>query len=176
MIKLIHTALLIIAFKADLFYEALKDGTGDYINVFERIAQGTDHRKDTKYNIMRASVESAMFGYDEGLGLIKSDKPGLVKAGQEIRRLGSYSKTPSGEKILNKPDEHKLNRRFVPTIRPRYATLNYARLASGPAHWGLSFLELKDECRTRSTYICQDSFNVLLRKAQRRRPKGGFRT
>jgi hypothetical protein len=82
MVKVIHTAPLMISFKADLFYKALEDPDGDYLNVFERIERGTDHRKDPKYNIMRSGVENAMFGYDKGLGLIDSCQPWVGQGGQ----------------------------------------------------------------------------------------------
>jgi hypothetical protein len=38
----------------------------------------------------------------------------------------------------------------------------------------MSFLELKDDARSRSTYICQDSFEALLKKGKRKETKGGF--
>jgi hypothetical protein len=65
----IRKAPLVIAFKANVFYPALVDPHGDYINVFERIERKTDHRDDPSYVLMRAEVENAMFRYATGGGL-----------------------------------------------------------------------------------------------------------
>jgi hypothetical protein len=96
----------------------------------------------------------------------------LAKVGKEIRRFGLYSEPAVinvTDSFLNLPNPH-----FVPLIRPRYATVNYAKTTSGSVHWGRSFLQLKDDARSKATYICQDSFEALLMQGKDKMSRGGF--
>ncbi len=94
-----------------------------------------------------------------------------------MQRIGTYVTNPYGDRITNRnthTDPYMLNPGFVPSIRPIYATANYARLARGPLNWGMSYLVLKEDTRRRATYICQDSFNALLKKAGKKAKQGGY--
>jgi hypothetical protein len=59
---------------------------------------------------------------------------------------------------------------FEPSIRPKYAALNYARLLHGSAgQWGKSHMVLREHVKHNATYLHTDSFdeagNDRLRKA-----------
>jgi hypothetical protein len=134
---------LTINFAAHKFFNRKPKGSG-YVSQFEG---GNKWGGDT-YMTVRDGAEEAMFDY----GGAKA-KPNNVHA-DVLQRVFSFGK--------------KSELTFEPSIRPKYAALNYARLVHGSAgQWGKSHMVLKEHVKHNATYVHTDSFNEAGNATQR---------
>lgn len=127
---------LTINFAAYKFFNRKPRGTG-YVSQFE----GGNKWGDDGYITARDEAEEAMFDYSGA-----KVKPKNVHA-DVLQRVFQFGK--------------KSELTFEPSIRPKYAALNYARLMYGSAgQWGKSHMVLKEHVKHNSTYVHTDSFDV----------------
>ncbi|WP_347557849.1 DUF3626 domain-containing protein [Robbsia sp. KACC 23696] len=141
----LQTADLTINFAAYKFFNRQPRGTG-YVSQFE----GGNKWGGSSYITARDEAEEAMFDYSG-----TKAKPASVHA-DVLRRLRQFGK--------------KSELTFEPSIRPKYAALNYAQLLHGSAgQWGKSHMVLKEHVKHNATYVHTDSFdeagNARLRAA-----------
>jgi hypothetical protein len=126
---------LTINFVAYKFFNRRPHGSG-YVSQFE----GGSKWGDQSYITARDEVEEAMFDYSGAKA-----KPDNVHA-EVLRRVFQFGK--------------KSELTFEPSIRPKYAALNYARLLYGSAgQWGKSHMVLKEHVKHNATYVHSDSFD-----------------
>jgi hypothetical protein len=123
---------LTINFKAGEFFEVKPKGF--YLNVFEK------NRNGASYVATRDKVEENIFGYS------KTDKKKTPKEViDRAKQFGSFT--------------DNTNPSFVPSIRPKYAALNFTRDQNGAAsHYGRSYMVLKEHVKHNCTFTDKDSF------------------
>jgi hypothetical protein len=173
MVNCIGEAPLVVNFKAQYFYNALLGPDRDYANQFQMWDRGVEHGKGRNYNELRNDVEIALFDLMSGPGVYDDEEMGKIgnklkkKSVITVPKKDEYTFEPEQPGQPGKPARPTVNRKFKSTLRPRYAMANYARTSNGPSSWGGSYFELKDELKTRATYIAQDSFAALLRKKEK---------
>lgn len=121
-----------VNFFAYKFFNRKPGGTG-YVSMFERGGGNI---------AWRDQAEEAMFDYSAATA-----RPANVPWGVNDRI-----------KVLGKLDRDT----FEPSMRPKYAALNYARLRYGAAgaNWGESFMVFKDHVKHNATYLHTDSFDA----------------
>jgi hypothetical protein len=163
----IENAPLIVSFKAEYLWVALNapaprennpPARREYINLFQQLDRGEVNYKNSKdknskveyddHTLLRDRAEEVMFGYSRGSvwGEASSD-PAVNKITSKIRAKGVYSVgNASGYwhdgtyKFGTDPRVRCTPVRFKASLRPRYATVNFARASTGPTGWGRSML------------------------------------
>ena len=134
---------LTINFIAYKFFNSAPKGVG-YVSQFA----GGNKWGDGSYITMRDEAEEAMFDYSGA-----KPKPSSVPK-QVLDRIKQFGK-------LSEPT-------FEPSMRPKYAALNYARLDYGSAgQWGESHMVLKEHVKHIATYVHTDSFDEAGSAGQR---------
>jgi hypothetical protein len=115
-----------------------------YTQQFERAGWG-----GAAYLKTRDEVEQKMFHYAGGTGGARGDADQATRtAGHRIQTLGTSDSDD-----------------FAPSIRPRYVTLNFAKVQDGMgAQWGRSHFVLSDHLKPNMTFIHTDSFDVANQK------------
>jgi hypothetical protein len=137
---------LTINFMAYKFFNRRPRGSG-YVSQFEG---GGDKWGDDGYITTRDGAEEAMFDYS-------GTKAAPVNVHSDVLR-----------RVFNFGKMSELT--FEPSIRPKYAALNYARLLHGSAgQWGKSYMVLKEHVKHNATYLHSDSFDEAGNARQRAR-------
>jgi hypothetical protein len=123
---------LTINFRAHLFFDKFP-GSDRYFNQFE---SGSSQWLDDEAKATRNEVEQKLMGYNEpNQGAYTYG--GSPVAEDRINTLGSLGSVS-----------------FVPSVRPKYAALNYAELINGAAsRAGRSFMVMKDHVKHKSTFF-----------------------
>jgi hypothetical protein len=133
---------LTINFYAYKFFNKKPSGVG-YVSQFE----GGNAWGGASYITARDQAEEAMFDYSGAKA--KANVPAAV-----LNRIKNFGK-------LSEPT-------FEPSVRPKYAALNYARLRYGSAgQWGKSHMVLKEHVKHNATYLHTDSFDESGNKKDR---------
>jgi hypothetical protein len=134
---------LTINFAAYKFFNQKPRGTG-YVSQFE----GGDRWGGGTYITMRDEAEEAMFDYSGAKAKPSSIPTAVLNRIKDLGKLAGPT--------------------FEPSIRPKYAALNYARLRYGSAgQWGKSYMVMKEHVKHNATYVHTDSFDETGSAGQR---------
>jgi len=135
---------LTINFVAYKFFNSAPQGQG-YVSQFE----GGNQWGGGTYITTRDEVEEGMFDYSKNKPVVtpshtKISTPSIpVQVLQRVMGMGKYA-SPN----------------FEPSVRPKYAALNYAKLRYGSAgQWGKSYIVLKEYVKHNCSFIHTDSFD-----------------
>jgi hypothetical protein len=127
---------LTINFRAHLFFDK-PPGSDRYFNQFE---SGSRQWLDDEAKAVRNEVEQKLMGYNRTNQAAYTNAVLPVNE-DRINTLGSLGSVS-----------------FVPSVRPKYAALNYAELINGAAsRAGRSFMVMKDHVKHKSTFLHSDS-------------------
>ena len=137
LVKHLQGSELTINFQAYKFFNRKPSGVG-YVSQFE----GGNRWGGGSYITDRDTAEEAMFDY----------------SGTRARPARVHAEVMDRVRLLGKLAAD----RFEPSVRPKYAALNYARLKYGSAGmWGKSFMVLKEHVKHSATYLHSDSFDQI---------------
>ena len=137
LIEHLQASDLTINFMAYKFFNHAPEGSG-YVSQFE----GGNKWGGDSYITARNQAEEGLFDFADTEG--KGTSTASAAAVDRVQKLAVYT---SAE--------------FSPASRPKYAALNYARLAYGSAgQWGKSHVVLKEHVKHGATYIHSDSFDM----------------
>ncbi|WP_175470654.1 DUF3626 domain-containing protein [Pedobacter hartonius] len=136
MIKTLRDAELTLNFESDVYWRHL------LTNSWRNYYQVNPLTIEDSYIVSRDNAEERLFNYSSaGMDLIPQ---GVTD------RIRSFGSLDSGNNLS-----------FTPSIRPKYAALNYAKDRYGPAnHYGNSYFVLKEHVKHNCTFTDRDSFHV----------------
>jgi hypothetical protein len=136
LVKHLQDSDLTINFKAFKFFNSKPQGTG-YVSTFEG---GNTRHAGQSYITARDVAEEALFDYSGAKARAAHIPMAVIN---RVRHFGRVAEPT-----------------FEPSMRPKYAALNYARLPNGSAgQYGKSFMVLKEHVKHNATYVHTDSFD-----------------
>jgi Protein of unknown function (DUF3626) len=142
---------LTINFCAYKFFNSAPQGAG-YVSQFE----GGNKWGGGTYITTRDEVEEGMFDYGKNKPVVTPPHTKTQTASipvQVLQRITNLGKLSSPE--------------FEPSVRPKYAALNYAKLRYGAAgQWGKSYIVLKEYVKHNCSFIHTDSFDEWNNRAK----------